>query len=187
MSTKPRSSIYFARTVNWNGVDLRAIKIGLASDPRHRVRQIGAQLPFSCELLAYAPGDYVMEAFIHMWFRKQSLCGEFFRETDELLSLIDTVKITGSIPYNVQEDGNVDWRTLSARAFMDRHGLTSKDVENETGLTAGYFDRCVEKVGANRRTIAALSVVAVRRAIKVHWPQDFAPQDYEAHQVARAA
>lgn len=187
MNTKPRSSIYFARTVNWNGVDLKAVKIGLASDPHHRVKQVGAQAPFSCELVAYAPGDYVMETFIHMWFRKQCLRGEFFRESDELSELISTVKRTGEIPYKVDREGDVDWRELSARAFMERHRLTSKDVERETGVAAGYFDRCIEKVGANRRTIAALSVVAVRRSLKVHWPQDFAPQDYDAHKVARAA
>lgn len=178
MNTKWNSEVYFARCVGWNGADLGAIKIGVAFEPASRVLSVCSQLPFECELVTSVPGDLFVEFFVHMWLRQQRLGGEYFKAEGETLRVMEHAKQHGALPFPLFETtaGNWSFAGLDVKGFMDRHGISFKEVERLSGISPNHYSKVFERTGTlNRRGFAALAVAAVKRGLSVHWPRDFMP------------
>lgn len=179
MSNRPKSHVYFARCISWNGADLDAIKIGLSVWPQHRVRAVASQQPFVCELIGQFPGDMFAEYFVHMWLRQHKLGGEFFKAEGEVLRLADHARKTGELPFPIfEENPNRPWTFQAIRIddYMERHSITFDDIEADAGVAGDYHRKHFARGGGpNRRFLAALAVCAVKRGLEVHWPLDFIP------------
>lgn len=81
-----RPKVYFIYD-EWGG----AVKIGVAGDPLRRLDQLQTGNPRRLVLLGTIPGGRGIEAEIHDHFRPAHLRMEWFRATDEVLVMIDSI------------------------------------------------------------------------------------------------
>jgi len=176
MGTIPNSSVYFAKCIAANGMDMDCIKIGLSHEPVDRVVSVSIQLPFSCELIASVPGDVFLEHFVHMWLRSHKVGGEYFHARGEVLQIAEYARQHGKLPFKVYETGEDNWHRVDVPSYMSKHGITFKEVERLSGVTAGLYRKLIErKPCGNRRFLAALAVTAIKRGLSVTWQRDFIP------------
>jgi len=68
------------------------VKIGFA-EKSHKLRLKGLQTgcPYPLITLATVPGTYKDESALHRRFRDDRLCGEWFRRSDHLMSIISNI------------------------------------------------------------------------------------------------
>jgi hypothetical protein len=78
--------VYFIR-----GEGTGLVKIGVADDPRTRLRDLSIGSPVALTLLGQTPGNEAIERALHKRFAALRAHGEWFRETHELASFIAEV------------------------------------------------------------------------------------------------
>lgn len=83
MSEKPRSYVYFLQAGEGG-----PIKIGVATNPMTRARELQTGNHEQLTLLAWSPGDQANEHALHQRFAHIRLRGEWFRADQQLLSFI---------------------------------------------------------------------------------------------------
>lgn len=178
---KPESNVYFARCVTIDGVDMGAVKVGLAYDVDQRVSAVGANAPYKCELICSTPGDMFLEYFVHMWLREDAISGEYFKHGTEAARLIDAVQKTGKLPFPIKFVSGEGWfADNDCVAYMERKGITFADINKHSGVTVDHYKKLVEKQRCgNRRFLAALAVTAVKMGHTIHWSRDFKPPKAE--------
>ncbi len=64
--------------------DIRAVKIGVAGNPRSRVRDLQCGSPTRIHLLAFVQGDERLERKLHATFAPVALRGEWFAKVGKL-------------------------------------------------------------------------------------------------------
>lgn len=175
----PNSYVYFAECETIAGVNMGVFKIGVAHNPESRVKSVTANEPFFCNLVCFTPGDMFLEYFCHMWLKADHVAGEYYRDSEELQRIIRSIKDTGSLPFPiklVEPEGM--FIHLDVVSYMDRNGISFRDIEKATGLSSQHYKKMLEKQPCgNRRFLAAVAVTAVRRGITVHWARDFKPAE----------
>jgi len=75
-------SVYFIASTNY-------VKVGVASNPQNRLRDIQTACPLELELLATFPGGYVLEAILHKVIDRHRVRGEWFKRTEKVVEIID--------------------------------------------------------------------------------------------------
>lgn len=70
----------------------RHIKIGIASNVASRIASMQSHCPYRLRLLKMVPGAAHLEQELHMRFVADRLHGEWFRRSDELLDVIDSLE-----------------------------------------------------------------------------------------------
>lgn len=176
------SNVYFADCIAINGVDMGVVKIGLSHDVHKRVEAVAVNQPFKCKLICYTPGDLFLEYFVHMWFWKDRVSGEFFRRSDELCRVMDAVQMEGRLPFAVTRKGrDINFCENDCVGYMKRMGISFKDIERHAGVTTQHYQKLLEKQGyGNRRFLAALAVASVKMGNSINWVRDFRPSMLEA-------
>lgn len=69
----------------------RHIKIGIASNMKDRLSTMQTHCPYQIKLIKLVPGGAHMEKELHIRFAQDKLVGEWFRRSEELLSVIDSL------------------------------------------------------------------------------------------------
>lgn len=69
----------------------RRIKIGIASDVKTRLGTMLVNSPYPLKLLKLVPGSASLEKELHRRFADDRLTGEWFKRSDELLTLIESL------------------------------------------------------------------------------------------------
>lgn len=87
MNRVPRY-IYFMKPKGFAG----PIKIGCSYIPASRLLALSFWSPFELEIIAVAPGGFDVERSLHERFAEQRGKYEWFKETPELLDLVDALK-----------------------------------------------------------------------------------------------
>ncbi len=64
------------------------IRIGYSSDPRTRIRNIKAELPWDIKVLAVISGELAAERSIHARFSEVRMSGEWFAPHPDILDFI---------------------------------------------------------------------------------------------------
>lgn len=77
-----KQSVYFIQS----GTD-GPVKIGIAENPRARMRHMQTGCPDRLRLLHAAPGGPEREAELHAWLAPHHLRGEWFKPVDQVLGL----------------------------------------------------------------------------------------------------
>jgi hypothetical protein len=72
--------------------DIRAVKIGVANNPRGRVRDLQCGSPTKIKLLAFVRGDERLERKLHLTFESIALHGEWFARVGKLDFLLNYVE-----------------------------------------------------------------------------------------------
>lgn len=177
MSTPKDGFLYFAKCLAPDGYDLNVVKIGCAEKPEKRIKSVATNQPFTCELVATAPGGMFLEHFTHMWLRNHKLTGEFFHNRGEVAELMEYVRKHGRHPFPISFRGPEGWfKTLDLVHFMDKFGISMRDVSKTAGVTFSSYDALLKREQCgNRRLLAAVSVTAVRRGFHITYPADFRP------------
>lgn len=80
---KHNSHVYFVSDSN-----MRAIKIGISTDPIKRLSGLQTGSPDELVLICAIPGDLDLEQSIHRMFSHLNIGGEWFRPDDELIEFI---------------------------------------------------------------------------------------------------
>jgi len=178
----PESSIYFAKCITADGLDMNAVKIGISHGFTTRLKAIETNLPFNCEFLCSIDGDIFVEYFLHFWFRDHRLGGEYFRYTDELRSMVSFILETGKLPLPLKiHDHEYELDGIDCVAFMQSRGITFADISLNSGIVASRYEGLLQKQPCgNRRFLAALAVTAVRMGMSIIWPDDFRSRSREA-------
>lgn len=70
----------------------RRIKIGIASDVKTRLGTMHVNSPYPLRLLKLVPGAAALEKGLHQRFADDRLTGEWFRRSQELLSVIESME-----------------------------------------------------------------------------------------------
>lgn len=83
-------NIYFLESAGF-------IKIGFAKDVRARLRGLSTSMPKPGTLIAAVPGSKKFESALHAAASAYHQRGEWFRDCDELRSLIDSVVLNGAM------------------------------------------------------------------------------------------
>lgn len=78
--------IYFAQTVE--GSDGR-VKIGCSYKPAARLVALAVWSAYPIKIIAVAPGTFADERALHLFFVGDRLHGEWFRCTEDLMTVID--------------------------------------------------------------------------------------------------
>lgn len=86
--------VYFMKPIGMAG----PVKIGCSITPENRLRSLDIWSPFPLELVVSAPGGNCEENRLHWRFRESRSHGEWFFVTPELLSVIDFVRLNGTLP-----------------------------------------------------------------------------------------
>jgi hypothetical protein len=176
--------IYFARITGEAG----PIKIGCSSYPNGRCKQLGSDLAASIEIMATAPGDYLLERNLHLKFAGNRVNGparhdrtapvpgssEWFAPTPELLALIATARRAGKIELPIEECRE---RAIAARY---RAGETLQQIGDDYGITRERVRQILHSIGVKRRSVAEtayLRSLARRRRLA----------EWERRQIERAA
>jgi len=167
--------VYFARCIAHDGYDLKVWKIGSSMDPETRASQVGYNSPFRCVVEATAPGNLFHEFFCHFWLRQWGTGGEFFRDCEEIRRIVGYMKANDTLPFSIKNvGGEGDWRTIRPAEFMERHGISFKDIADLSGTSRMHYQNLLKtKPSGNRRFLAALCVTAVRKGVTIKWPRDF--------------
>lgn len=173
----PNSHVYFAKCETVDGIDMGVVKIGLSHDPVQRMKMLGANEPFRCELICHTPGDMFLEYFCHMWLKAEHVAGEYFRHSEEVDRLVASVQSKGKLPFPIKFVGKEGFFIhLDVAGYMDRNGITFRDIEKATGVNTQNYRKLLEKQSyGNRRFLAAVAVTAVKKGLTVHWARDFKP------------
>lgn len=90
----------------------RHIKIGVASNIKQRLSTLQTHCPYKLVLLKLVPGAAHMEKQLHLQFSADRLSGEWFRRSDQLLAVIESLPGKEE-PVKVEED------LLGAANIMD--------------------------------------------------------------------
>lgn len=182
----PNSNVYFADCETVDGIDMGVVKVGLSHKPEERVRMVTTTEPFICKLVCHTPGDMFLEYFCHMWLNNDHVAGEYFRRSDEVKRLIASIKDTGSLPFPIEfVEPEGFFIHLDVAGYMDRNGISFRDVEKATGITTQHYRKILaKKKCGNRRLLAAVSVAAVKKGLTVHWARDFKPVEENVREAA---
>lgn len=95
--------VYFIRAAQ---SDL--VKIGFSIDPISRIAALAVASPLRLDLIAYSPGTQDDERFLHDRFKTDWSHGEWFRASDSILSLAETVKSGGFLPDEFRAEARVE-------------------------------------------------------------------------------
>jgi hypothetical protein len=82
------SYVYFVQAINGG-----PIKIGSAHNVERRLRILQTGNPIDLVILHKTSGGHNLETFLHKEFKDININGEWFRNTDKLLSYINDLKI----------------------------------------------------------------------------------------------
>lgn len=131
--------IYFMRRADGAG----PVKIGCSSHPGGRAKQLGSDMRATFEVLAEAPGDFILERNLHLKFARINEAipdrtdratpvpglSEWFTATPELLAFIEQVKREGVITLAIDE--------CRERVFAERYlgGETLQSIAEDFGVT----------------------------------------------------
>ena len=80
------------------------IKIGIARDPKRRLRSLQTGNPAQLRILAAFAGDADLEHAIHTKFESTRIGGEWFCKTDELKKFIERLATCDSVFFNHSEN-----------------------------------------------------------------------------------
>lgn len=143
--------VYFARVVGTVG----PIKIGCSTAPRYRCKQLGFDVAASIEVIATAPGDYMLERNLHLKFAAYQTKGptrtgrtkpapghnEWFAASPELLTFISEIVRTGTIALAPGE--------CRERVFAERYlaGETLQQIANDYGITRERVRQVLRNTG----------------------------------------
>jgi hypothetical protein len=156
------NEIYFARIAGTEG----PIKIGCSLYPKGRCKQLSCDLSAKVEVIAAAPGDFLLERNLHLKFakyrvsdpptregRKKPAAGasEWFEPCAQLLELIETVKRTGKIELSLEECRE---RAIAARY---KGGESLKQIGDSYGITRERVRQILDSIGVPRRSAAERS------------------------------
>lgn len=100
--------------------ETQTCKIGYSKDPYKRVLQLQTSNPFRLELESVLEGDLEYESFIHRYFKKYRLQGEWFKLNDEILTFFN-------VGLSEQDKDNL----LTGKVFdedVDLSAITIKDL-----------------------------------------------------------
>lgn len=171
----PGPSVYFAKCVTADGVDMNAVKIGCSYGFSERLSALEANMPFNCEFLCSLPGTFFLERFMHFWLRNDRIGGEYFRFCPELKKIVSSIKTTGSLPFSLTlaDPKFDDIQAIDCVSFMQERGISFRDISKHTGVIAARYRTVLNKdPSGNRRLASALAVTAVRKGQSVKWPHD---------------
>jgi hypothetical protein len=155
------SEVYFARIAGTEG----PIKIGCSSYPNGRCKQLACDLAAKIEVIASAPGNFVLERNLHLKFAEHRVEGptregrkkpapgasEWFAPCPELLGLIDAVKRTGKIELSLEECRE---RAIAARY---KGGESLQQIGQSYGITRERVRQILDSIGVPRRSAAERS------------------------------
>ena len=169
--------VYFARCIGPDGRDIGAYKIGCSHGHELRVKYIASCLPFSLEVEATSPGDFLLESMCHLKFRDDCLGGEYFRSTDAVVSAVRRAAETGEVfprlkdgAYMGQFQGN-GWDILDG--FLRYHELAIKDACESGGMSAPYYEKALQAgTRISRKMVAAAALAALDKGHFVSWPSN---------------
>lgn len=156
--------IYFARVAGESG----PIKIGCSAWPKSRCKQLGFDVSATIEIIATAPGDYLLERNLHLKFAVHNVAGpsradrdkpaagasEWFAPAPELLALIDTVTATGRIELRLEECRE---RAIAARY---KSGETLQQLGDAYGITRERVRQILHSIGVERRSATERAYLA---------------------------
>lgn len=164
--------VYFARCIGPRGEPIGAYKIGCSHGYNDRVNSLAANLPFSLELVAVAPGGWIMEHACHLRLRQHRIGGEYFHASDDVEGFIGNVAETGHPFRYIFDDGTDMHRTMTTHdmvaLFMKYHRVSLQ----EACLFLGSSPKRYEGKKLNLKIAAATALVAASREQPVHWPMD---------------
>lgn len=161
--------VYFARVIGTDG----PIKIGCSSCPGARCDQLASDVGAPIEVIAEAPGDYLLERNLHLKFAAHRADGptrpnrpnvpgstEWFEAVPGLLRLIDATKTTGKIVLPLEQCRE---RVIAARY---KAGETLQQIGDSLGITRERVRQILNSVGVPRRSAAERAYIAslARRA-----------------------
>jgi hypothetical protein len=90
------SRVYFI-----SGID-GPVKIGVAVEPWRRLRQIQTGCPTRLVLIADIPGSFDQERYLHEFYRRERLGGEWFRRSRRLSAYLMELVESQSSAQSVQ-------------------------------------------------------------------------------------
>lgn len=85
--------IYFIKPVGLDG----PIKIGCSVKPKERLEFLSMWSPFPLEIVAYVPGRFPDECFLHQCFAHDHIRHEWFRSSKELHEAIWAIVASGTV------------------------------------------------------------------------------------------
>lgn len=169
--------VYFARVSGTDG----PIKIGCSSWPKARCKQLGFDIAADVEVLATAPGDYVLERNLHLKFAAERVEGptradrsapiagssEWFAPAPEILAMIAQVALTGKAVLALEDCRE---RVMAARY---KAGETLKQIGDSFGITRERVRQILHSVGVERRSATERAYVLAlsRRRRWAEWEQ----------------
>ncbi len=165
--------VYFAKCVGPLG-PIGAYKIGCSHGWNERVKQLSANLPFTLELEASVPGGMFLEAFCHHHLKDSRIGGEYFREDERVMKVVERAAKQGcAYSYVTDSSSGRDIPEGALGAFLTYHGVTLQEVSLRLGIPFSRLERVTAKPRfQSRRLLAAAAFVAQSREQFVNWPED---------------
>jgi hypothetical protein len=173
---KPSGEVYFARLYTHEGLDMNTVKIGCSHSLELRERQLSSGMPFTCRVIGSFPGTMMDEHFMHLWFRRFHIRGEYFKANPLLTDVINRGVRLGKNPLiSIGSDEGFRWSELNCQRFLSENAITAADLEKYGDYRSGYaiIKRLEKDPRGNRKIAATLMVVALRRGLTFRWPDDF--------------
>lgn len=145
-----------------------AIKIGTASDPTERLKELQTASPLGLLLLTSIPGDSEYEKKLHKKFEAYRTNGEWFHPAAELLEYIENSKNNKTTDEEIKTwchasccRGETELETFSKMMFhqaqmsLDQHGFPSgyfgedhwRVIEAMTDFAKWYGDSFLQEEG----------------------------------------
>lgn len=84
------------------------VKIGFSADPARRIASLAGGSPLRLDLTVRVSGTQDDERFLHHRFKVDWSHGEWFRASDSILSLIETIKVSGLLPDEFRAEPRVE-------------------------------------------------------------------------------
>ncbi len=135
-----RRFVYFIKPIGMDG----PIKIGCANKPEQRLIDLMSWCPFPLKIMATVPGGFAEERRLHQMFAADRLRAEWFRTTRELLGFIETIRETGSLPFEVVGDKRSVCSGLPA--VLSRHGISKEAFAARAGVLPTAVDMWSKQV-----------------------------------------
>lgn len=149
------SRVYFAQA-HWGG----PIKIGYSFMVEQRINTVAGCLPFDLVEIGSFPGYRFQEHFLHCWFAKYRIRGEWFQPVPELWRAAMEARTQGRLTW-VPSD-MVDSTTLKFKDFpelLSRREIETAELAEALGCTEEYTMQMMRRSDrASLRWIAALCV-----------------------------
>lgn len=161
--------IYAFRPVGQSG----PIKIGSSNQPAGRIASMSSWAPMELEMVFVVDGGLLLEKKVHFHLRQHRLHGEWFAPDDEVLSFVDEVVSTRSIPRYVSEyKGPIPPSAFDMERYEDmaqkrRDGWTLQRIGDEYGISRERVRQIIKtsEGGPLARTMILAAREAASRSI----------------------